>query len=277
MSSPSGPVRHLRSGAGNGAVLEATPATVGWRFVSFRVVRLEAGASLDVSSEDQEQLVVPLTGAALLQVHGADHEVRRDSVFTQAADVLYLPPRVPCIVRAETAFEVAIGGAPAEGRYAARLYRAAELATFVRGGANVRRGVTVTLDPTFASERLIAYEIVTPSGNWSSFPPHRHDGREGTTYHEETYYYRLDPADGFAVQRLYTRDTDLDVAIPVGDGDLVMVHEGYLAVATAPGTNAYYLNILACESKPVVQRNDPAYDWVAGDWEGRPAAVPVGD
>ena len=157
----------------------------------------------------------------------------------------------------------------------ARLYTPAELPSFARGGANVERGVTCTVDPTFPSERLIAYEIVTPSGNWSSFPPHRHDGRFGTTYHEESYYYRLSPGDGFAIQRLYTRDTDLDVSIAAADGDLVLVHEGYHTVATAPGTNAYYLNFLAGDTKPVVQLNDPAYAWIADDWTGRPIAIPV--
>ena len=118
-------------------------------------------------------------------------------------------------------------------------------------------------------------QFLTPSGNWSSFPPHRHDGRFGTTYHEESYYYRLTPGDGFAIQRLYTRDTDLDVSIAAADGDLVLVHEGYHTVATAPGTNAYYLNFLAGDTKPVVQLNDPAYAWVADDWTGRPIAIPV--
>ena len=170
---------------------------------------------------------------------------------------------------------MAIGSAPATGRYPARLYRPDELPSFVRGGANASRGVTATLDPSLETERLIAYEILTPSGNWSSFPPHRHDGRFGTTYHEESYYYRLTPGDGFAIQRLYTRDTDLDVSIAAADGDLVLVHEGYHTVATAPGTNAYYLNFLAGDTKPVVQLNDPAYAWVADDWTGRPIAIPV--
>ena len=135
--------------------------------------------------------------------------------------------------------------------------------------------MTATFDPTFDSERLIAYEILTPSGNWSSFPPHRHDGREGTTYHEESYYYRLSPADGFAIQRIYTRDTELDVSIAVADGDLVLVHEGYHTVAVAPGTNAYYLNFLAGDTKPVVQLNDPAYAWIVDDWTGKPIAIPL--
>ena len=95
------------------------------------------------------------------------------------------------------------------------------------------------------TERLVVYEIHTPSGNWSSFPPHRHDTRDHSSYHEETYYYRFLPENGFAIQRIYTRDTDLDVAIPVQHGDVVLIHEGYHPVVKAPGTNAYYLNFLA--------------------------------
>ena len=99
----------------------------------------------------------------------------------------------------------------------------------------------------------------------------------GTTYHEESYYYRLCPADGFAIQRIYIGDTDLDVAITARDGDLVLVHEGYHTVATAPGTNAYYLNFLAGETKPVVQLNDPAYAAIVDDWTGGPVAIPAVD
>ncbi len=219
--------------------------------------------------------MVPLAGSGRFRFEGGDHPVSRRDVFTARPHVLYVPPGTDCSIVADATFEVAIGSAPATGRYPARLYLPDELPSFVRGGANASRGVTATLDPSLETERLIAYEILTPSGNWSSFPPHRHDGRFGTTYHEESYYYRLTPVDGFAIQRLYTRDTDLDVSIAAADGDLVLVHEGYHTVATAPGTNAYYLNFLAGDTKPVVQLNDPAYAWIADDWTGRPIAIPV--
>lgn len=219
--------------------------------------------------------IIPLGGAGTFTFSGVTHPIARRDVFTAKPHVLYLPPGTEYAIGATDAFEVAIGEAPADGRYPARLYLPAELPSFARGAANVSRGVTATLDPAFDSERLIAYEILTPSGNWSSFPPHRHDGRFGTTYHEESYYYRLSPADGFAIQRIYTRDTDLDVSIAVGDGDLVLVHEGYHTVAVAPGTNAYYLNFLAGDSKPVTQLNDPAYEWIVDDWSGHPVTIPL--
>jgi 5-deoxy-glucuronate isomerase len=268
------PVRHVRPGAGPGTLIDATPASVGWQYLSFRMIALAPGETIKADTAFSEIAIVPLGGSGSFEFAGTTHQVGRRDVFTEKPHVLYLPPRTPYQISATTTFEVAIGSAPAEGRYPARLYTPEELSSFVRGGANASRGVTVDLDPALLTERLIAYEIVTPSGNWSSFPPHRHDGRLGTTYHEESYYYRLNPADGFALQRIYTRDTDLDVSIAVGDGDLVLVHEGYHAVVTAPGTNAWYLNFLAGESKPVTQLNDPAYDWVKDEWTGRPVAIP---
>ena len=269
------PVRHVRSRPGPGTRIEITPERVGWTYLSFRVVGLEPGETIAGDTGETEVVIVPLGGSGSFRFGGTPHAVARKDVFTEKPHVLYLPPRTAYAIGATDAFEVAIGAAPAEGRHPARLYAPGELQSFARGGANVSRGVTVTFDPGFASERLIAYEILTPSGNWSSFPPHRHDGRLGTTYHEETYYYRLTPGDGFTIQRLYTRDTDLDVSIAAADGDLVLVHEGYHTVATAPGTNAYYLNFLAGDTKPVVQLNDPAYDWITGDWTGRPIGIPL--
>ena len=270
-------VRHVRSGIGPGTLVEITPDSVGWQYLSFRVIALAAGDSLTADTGATESVIVTLGGSGSLTFGGATHPVARRDVFSDKPHVLYLPPRTAYTIGATDSFEVAIGAAPALGRHPARLYAPGELPSFARGGANVSRGVTATFDPGFDSERLIAYEILTPSGNWSSFPPHRHDGRFGTSYHEETYYYRLTPGDGFAIQRLYTRDTDLDVSIAAGDGDLVLVHEGYHTVATAPGTNAYYLNFLAGDAKPVVQLNDPAYNWIVDDWTGRPIEIPLPD
>jgi 5-deoxy-glucuronate isomerase len=274
-----GVVRHVRSRSGTeaGTRLSITPADVGWEHLSVRVEALAPGRTLDEDTGDLEIAIVPLAGSGWLEFGRERHRLVRTDVFTEKPSVAYLPPRTAWTLSTDGALEVAIGGTPATGRYPARVYRPDELPSFARGGANVSRGVTATLDPAFETERLIAYEIVTPSGNWSSFPPHRHDGRMGTTYHEESYYYRLSPADGFAIQRIYTGDTDLDVAITARHGDLVLVHEGYHTVVTAPGTNAYYLNFLAGNGKPVVQLNDPAYAAIVEDWTGRPIAIPAVD
>jgi 5-deoxy-glucuronate isomerase len=270
------PIRHLVSGMGPGTLLEITPQSAGWTYVSSSVVALEAGAQHHADTGSNEVAIVPLRGSARFEFAGQTHTVSRKDVFTELPHVAYLPPRTPYVITALEAFEFATGGVPAEGRYPARLIAPAELATAVRGGANVSRGVTGTLDLSLPAERLIAYEILTPSGNWSSFPPHRHDGVDGTSYHEETYYFRLQPSDGFAFQRIYSPESGLDVSFCARDGDLILVHEGYHTVASAPGTNAYYLNFLGGEVRPVTQLFDPAYAWVMEDWEGRPTPIPVG-
>lgn len=270
------PIRQLASGTGPGTLLEITPESAGWRYVASSVVALPAGAQHRADTGPNEVAIVPLSGAARFEFAGQTHRVSRKDVFTELPHVAYLPPRTPYVITALEAFEFATGGVPAEGRYPAVMHAPADLATAVRGGANVSRGVTGTLDLSLPAERLIAYEILTPSGNWSSFPPHRHDGVAGTSYHEETYYFRLQPRDGFAFQRIYSPETGLDLSFCARDGDLILVHEGYHTVATAPGTNAYYLNFLGGDVRPVTQVFDPAYAWVMDDWTGRPTPIPVG-
>jgi 5-deoxy-glucuronate isomerase len=247
----------------------------GWKYLSFAVLAFDHGEVLEESTGGEEVVIVPLTGHATVFYESETHMIGRDDVFRELTDIVYLPPQTGYRIVATERCEVAIGGAPASGRLPPRLIRREETPGFVRGGANVKRGVNVLLDSDDLTERLIVYEIRPPSGNWSSFPPHRHDARENSSYHEESYYYRLTPADGFAIQRIYTRDTDLDIAIPVSDGDLVLVHEGYHPVVNAPGTNAYYLNFVAGDVRKMRPVNDPHYEWVNGQWDGNPIEIPV--
>jgi 5-deoxy-glucuronate isomerase len=264
--------RHYRSQVTDRTRLDITPKTADWRYLSFRVVALDAGDPEEFETGANEVIVVPLSGAGICSFANQNHAFQRSSVFNGPSDIFYLPPRTQCTIKGSQATELAIGGAPAEGRLPARVIPGSEITVGVRGDANVKRSVSALAD----SERLTVYEIHTPSGNWSSFPPHRHDTRDQSSYHEETYYYRFQPRNGFAIQRIYTRDTELDVAIPVQDGDLVLIHEGYHPVVKAPGTNAYYLNFLAGDVRRISAVNDPEYDWIATNWSGNPITVPLG-
>ncbi len=269
------PTRHLRPRPGSGRRLEITPASIGWRYVSTSVVDLEAGQVQRGDTGSAEVAIVPLSGTARFEFAGQSHVVSRRDVFSDLPHVAYLPPRTAWSITAVERFEFALGGVPAEGLLPPRLIRPDELPTSVRGGANVSRGVTGTLDLSLPAERLLAFEIVTPSGNWSSWPPHLHDGTNGSSYQEETYYFRMDPADGFAIQRIYAADGRFDVSIRAGHGDLILVHEGFHTVVSAPGTNTYYLNFMGGDVRPVTQYIDPAYAWVASDWAGNPTPIPV--
>jgi 5-deoxy-glucuronate isomerase len=269
------PKRIQRPDQDSQVLIDIYPEMAQWKYISFKVLRLAKGDTIDADTGNQEVALVPLVGRGRLSFNDKTHEFVRRDLFRELTDIAYLPPRTQYRLEAIEPFEIAIGGAPAEGRLPARIIRKEEIATAVRGGSNAARGVSTLLDSDDLTERLTVYEIHTPSGNWSSFPPHRHDTRDNSSYHEETYYYRLQPSDGFAIQRIYTRDTDLDVALPVRDGDVVLIHEGYHPVVKAPGTNAYYLNFLAGDVRKISAVNDPHYDWLTSDWSGNPIQIPV--
>jgi 5-deoxy-glucuronate isomerase len=268
--------RHYRPDLTNRIRIDITPETAGWKYLSFRVMALGTGDSVEFDSGGNEVIIVPLSGRGICSFGKQDHSFERTSVFAGPTDIFYLPPGTRFSVKATEAAEVAIGGAPAQGRLPARVIERSQISIGVRGDANAKRSVSTLADSDQLTERLTVFEIHTPSGNWSSFPPHRHDTRDRSSYHEETYYYRFQPRNGFAIQRIYTRDTDLDIAVPVQDGDLVLVHEGYHPVVKAPGTNAYYLNFLAGDVRRISAVNDPEYDWVATNWMGNPIAIPIG-
>ncbi|HWG85728.1 MAG TPA: 5-deoxy-glucuronate isomerase [Deinococcales bacterium] len=253
-----------------------TPRSAGWRHLSFRVARLNAGESLEGDTGGDETLVVFLGGKASVTAGSESYRVegRRD-VFAGLPHSLYLPPGTSYELRAETDLEVALGGAPAKGRCPQRLLTPGDYRRELRGERNVQRQVVHVLSPQVHGEHLFVFEVYSPSGNWSGFPPHRHDGRMGSTYLEETYYFRIAPPEGFGSIRVYTGDTDLDEMMVVKDRDLVLVPEGYHPTSTAPGSNMYFLNFLAGPGSDYKIVNDPAFDWVGQDWAGGALKLPL--
>ena len=140
----------------------------------------------------------------------------------------------------------------------------------IRGAGNAARQINHIIEPSFEADRLLVVEVFTPSGNWSSYPPHKHDvhnmPREADL--EEIYYYRIDPPDGFGLQRLYTADGQTDVAYVIHDGDLLLVPEGYHVFAVAQGYTGYYLNVLAGDEpvRTMQPSDDRDYAWVRETW-----------
>ncbi len=193
--------RHYRPDQDSRFLLNITPELAQWKYISFKVARLSPNETIEAHTATEEVVIVPLVGRGKLLFNGQTHELARKDLFRQLADIAYLPPRTKYKLEAIESFEVAVGGAPAEGKLPARIIRRNQIPSALRGGANVERGVSTLADSDDLTERLVVYEIHTPSGNWSSFPPHRHDTRDNSSYHEETYYYRFLPENGFAIQR----------------------------------------------------------------------------
>ncbi len=257
-----------------------TPESAGWRFLAFRVVALAAGERTEVLEADRETAVVPLSGTADLRLGDTTHRVTRASVFTELAPVGYAPPGTPIEITAVSDALLAIGSAPAEGRYPARLIQPSRIRSEVRGGGAALRQVNHTLAPPIEAERLILYEVYVPRGTWSGWPPHRHDGREGSPYLEEVYYFRLDRPEGFWMHRNFSDDRDggaaYDEVVTGGDGDAALVPGGYHSSVACPGSNMYFLNYLAGDLVGDERATPPCFhsdhtwiesDWGAGEWE----------
>lgn len=251
---------------------EVTPESAGWKYMTFETRRAAAGETLSGRTEGVELCLVLLSGDATFESAGQSRSVKgRAGVFAGLPHALYLPPGQAWSVRADTALEVGLATAPAEGRLAPRFITPEDVGVEIRGGHNVTRQISHVIDPGDA-EMLLCVEVYTPSGNWSSYPPHKHDVQAppDEVDLEEVYHYRFQPADGWALQRLYTDDRSLDVVVRAEDGDTVLVRQGYHPVVTAPGYDCYYLNFLAGLTPSWVARDEPQLAWVRGNWEGGP-------
>lgn len=245
--------------------IEVTPQSADWQYVSFTVYQLRQGQVLQGAARGQESALIALAGVGLATLNGqvAGQFGERLSVFEDKAPyALYLSEdasySVECV---SDSMELALASAPTtHAHLPARVIRPEEIAVELRGEGNTRRRVQHILDTEQEAERLILVEVITPAGNWSSFPPHKHDTENPPheAYLEETYYHHIQPADGFAFQRVYNHD-DLDETVAVHDGDLVLVRKGYHVVSAAPGCELYYLNVMAGPQRAWNYQVDPAF------------------
>jgi len=250
-------------GRGN---VEVTPESAGWSHVGFEVVSLRRGDRIGREIGDRELCAVLLSGSAdVSSARGRWQGVgSRMSVFDGTPDAVYLPPGDGVEVTATTdRCQVAFCWAPAENGVEPALIKASEIKPFQRGSGRTQRTIHNILMEDRPAESLLVTEVLTPAGNWSSYPPHKHDTDDPPreTYLEETYYHRTARPEGFAVQLVYTDDRSLDEAIQVRDGDVVLVPRGYHPVAAGPGYDLYYLNVMAGPVRRWLITTDADHRW----------------
>ncbi|HXW07862.1 MAG TPA: 5-deoxy-glucuronate isomerase [Vicinamibacterales bacterium] len=233
----------------------------GARELTTRRLTLEAGGTADFGSSDEETVLVLQHGRGALTAGGSQWTVSRDSVFTERATALYLPAGVPLHVAAQTAFEAVLFSTPAPKGGSPVLATPDEVRVNARGRGNYAREVhdIFVTDPHV--RRLMVGETFNPPGHWSSFPPHKHDGRDGEPTLEEVYYFRVDPPQGFGQQMLYTADGET-VTHAVRDGDAVLLPYGYHPVSSPPGYRLYYLWGMAGEQRKLALHEDPSHTWI---------------
>jgi 5-deoxy-glucuronate isomerase len=260
----------IRSGKpdAQGRVLNVTPESAGWQRIGFQVHCLKGGQVVRGGTSERETCLVVLAGSADIIVDDRRFPDigRRGSVFDDAAPgAVYAPAGCTYAVTAQGDVELAVCSAPGKPGRSPRAIAAAEMSKEVRGSGTNTRYVRNILPQTEEADSLLVVEVITPGGHWSSYPPHKHDkaapGKE--TALEETYYHRLSPPQGFAFQRVYTDERDLDETVCVHDGDLVLVPRGYHPVGAAHGYDLYYLNVMAGPERSWIYRNDPEHAWLA--------------
>jgi 5-deoxy-glucuronate isomerase len=252
----------------------------GWQYCSLRVLELPAGGQADLPAGPDELLVLPLAGGCRVRVDGQDFGLAgRADVFSRVTDFAYLPVGMPATVHSATGGRFALPGARATRRLPARYGPAEQVPVEIRGSGQATRQVNNFCSPAaFETDRLVAVEVLTPAGNWSSYPPHKHDQpRPGEAVLEEIYYFEVaaGPAGpGTGYQRVYASSPErpIDVLAEVGSGDVVLVPYGYHGPSmAAPGYHLYYLNVLA---GPAAERtmafcDDPAHAWIRDTWPGQ--------
>ena len=248
-------------------IVTVTPQSAGWKYVGFAAHRLAPGEELAFATGRNEVCVVVLRGIVTVAAQGrAWREIgQRRSVFDDAAPyAAYVPAGENVTVTAHTDAEVAVASAPGSDRLPARLIEPAATTASVRGEGLNTRYVRDILPQTEPADRLLVVEVRTPSGHSSSYPPHKHDTDDlpAESSLEETYYHRLNPAQGFAFQRVYTDDRSLDESLAVEDHDVVLVPRGYHPVVVPYGYESYYLNVMAGPTREWHFRNDPAHEWM---------------
>ncbi|MBZ5593893.1 MAG: 5-deoxy-glucuronate isomerase [Acidobacteriia bacterium] len=271
----------LKPSSAAGEILSVTPERAGWQTISLRVIRLEKPKTLVIAQPAEELALVMLGGQAAIRAGGERWEPlgARASVFAGMPHALYLPVGTGQVeIEALTsACEVAVCGARASRKFPAALIQPAAVEVEIRGGGNATRQINHIIKPDFPADRLLIVEVYTPSGNWSSYPPHKHDVHNppGEVDLDEIYFYKISQPEGFAIQRVYTKDGRLNETLTVRDNELVLIPEGYHPVVAAHGYDCYYLNVLAGSARSMAASDDPDYAWVRGTWNAKDPRLPL--
>ena len=273
---------------GTGAYQRITAAEAGWRHLNFGARRLSRGDRWHHDTGGDEMCVVLLGGRCSIVSQWGEWrtEGARANVFGGLPHAAYLPPH--------TAFELAAESGTVDIAYGYTAGDEGRKGFFItpddvdrhgielRGGDNASRQINSILPPGSPCHRLVCVEVYTPSGNWSSFPAHKHDqrtlapdGKLAQASLEEVYFYQFEKPQGFALQKVYTGDRRLNEIVEARTGDVVLVPRGYHPVVAGHGYHAYYLNFLAGSDQSLASANDPDHEWIYGTWKSKDSRLPL--
>jgi 5-deoxy-glucuronate isomerase len=266
-------IRHGSTAAGP-YVTSISPEAAGWTYSGVRVAELPPGGRIELDTGPDEVIVLPLNGAAEVECDGQRFSLAgRPDVFSGVTDFAYLPRDAQAVLSSAAGGRFVLPSTRADTRLTARYGPAEGVSVELRGAGVASRQVNNFCTPaTFDADRMIAVEVLTPGGNWSSYPPHKHD-EEGPDESalEEVYYFEV-ARGGPGYQRVYGSGPgrEIDVCAEVSTGDVVLVPYGYHGPSmAAPGYDLYYMNVMGGPGERVWKFcDDPAHAWIRGTWDG---------
>jgi 5-deoxy-glucuronate isomerase len=263
--------RALAPDPASGKVHAITPQRAAWQYVGFADYRLRAGMTLECLGDERERAVIVLEGAATIRAGGVSYGSlgSRTTVFDgPPPPVLLLEPGLDLTIEAEGAATVIVADAPGATVRRTQLFEPDDLYIETRGAGITERRIHHLLPPSTEAGRLILFEVFTPGGNWSSYPPHKHDTEDppNEAYLEELYYYRFKRPEGWGFARVYTPDGSLDASFAPRDSDVLLIPRGYHPFGAPAGYDAYYLNVMAGPHRAWHFTVDPEHAWLM-NWD----------
>lgn len=269
------PAGALASGS---TTVHVDPLRAGWSYCGLTVLQVPAGGTIVLDADDTERLVLSLSGSCSLTGAGEAFTLTgRADVFSAASDFAYFPRDTQISISSPQGGRFAVPFSRCERILPARYVPAAEVPVEIRGAGQATRQVNNFCAPeAFETDKLCAVEVLTPGGNWSSYPPHKHDqARDGEAVLEEIYYFEVAGEDAIGYQRAYSSGPDrrIDLLAEVRTGDVVLIPHGYHGPSmAAPGYDLYYLNVLAGpgEERTMAFCDDPTHAWIRTSWSGIP-------
>ncbi len=262
----------------SGELLHLPRTEAEWEWMSFFVRRLQPGDVFRSRTEHEEAAFVLLGGNCQVDWGRGPQAIgKRRDVFDGLPYVVYLPAGHEVTFTAETACEIAECRVPSQARLEPRLITPSDVVSGLRGGGNASRQIVDIMPPAFPADKLMVVEVYTPGGNWSSYPPHKHDVHNppGEVDLDEIYYYRIRRPEGFALQHLYPASGAAAQTVQARDGDAVLVRNGFHPVVAGPGYDVYYLNFLAGSARALAVTEDADHVWLRSTWKETDSRLPL--
>ena len=279
------PLLMKSSQAKEGIYQEIMAEDAGWEFLNFNARILKKGQVWKGFTGENEYGIILLSGDYSVKTDQGNWKTKngRKHVFEGIAHTLYLSRNTEFELTAESEIlDIALGWCQTTEDHPAQFKEPTKSVIEIRGGDNATRQINSLIEPGFDCQRLVSVEVYTPSGNWSSFPAHKHDERildnDGNLIEarlEETYFYKTDKPQGYAIQQIYTGDRSLDEIAVARNNDVVMVPKGYHPVVAGHGYNIYYLNFLTGSDQSLANTNDPDHEWIYDSWSGKDSRIPM--